>query len=112
MCRFVCLLLPPQACSRRMSNNPGRVSRTFNLRETGPAREQLDKLADVDSRFTQVWEGVAWLILRDPYLGTPIPGFVACYAVKTVDFLAINYPIITVTYHIPEETIVEIIDIR
>ena len=51
-----------------------------------------------------------WVYLRDPARGTPIPGGeTSTYAMKSLDFLALELPNIIVVYrHIQANNLVEV----
>jgi hypothetical protein len=96
--------------------NDRRVAPVYDLRETRRARDQLDRLAANHQRFTEMWEGVWWLLQRnptDPEVGALIPGKKTTYILKTFDFLAIGLPTLAVVYSVtdPEKRIVEIIEV-
>jgi len=94
--------------------NDRRTSPVYAIRETTKAQAQLDELAGKHSGFVKLWEnGICWLIQRNPAAGVLIPGKQQTYVIKTEDFLAINLPIILVTYSVIDssELIVEIIEV-
>lgn len=90
--------------------NGGRSSPICNLRESTAARRQLDVLASKDRRFQAIWNGLMWLVLRDPACGTPVPGLPMSYILKTTDFLAIGLPVMGVFYK-RDGDLVEVIEV-
>jgi hypothetical protein len=71
-------------------------------------------LADSHPRFNEVWLGALWLILRNPYAGTLLPGKTATFVMVTVDFMAINLPEIEIYYSIVDlqQYLIEIIELH
>jgi hypothetical protein len=92
--------------------NRGRVSPLYEYRETALARQQLDALAVANSQFQALWEAFLWIVLRNPYKGTPVPAGTPHFIIKTQDFLALSLPILFVVYCIPAPTIVEVVEVR
>ncbi len=81
--------------------------------ETRLAEDQLNTLS-ANPRFTRVWNGVVWLIVRKPDIGSLLPGKQQTYVLVTTDFLAIGLPVIEVYYAIVGEInpVIEIIYIK
>ncbi len=92
--------------------NGGRRSPLCVLRESPPARLQLDALAAADPRFTRLWEACIWVVLRDYTKGTPVPGRSSVFTLRTLDFLAAGYPTMLVIYAHVEPHIVEVIEVH
>ena len=90
-----------------MLSSGGRSSPLFNCTESQRARQKLDALAASDSRFQNIWNGVVWLVLRNPYIGSLIPGKTATFVIITDDFLAIEMPVMEVYYTIQSASVVE-----
>lgn len=74
-------------------------------------REKLDALADSDPRFQKIWNGVVWLVQRNPHAGSLLPGKAATYVITSDDFLVINMPVLEVYYSIISASVVEFIEI-
>jgi hypothetical protein len=91
-----------------------RSAPVFNCRETPAARKQLDAFAEIP-RFNELWEGIEWLIRRDPIkAGRCLDGYNNTYVLKSKDFMAIKMPIVLVIYSIvgkKDEPIVEIVEV-
>jgi len=92
--------------------NGGRKGFLWNLRETAAARAQLDALSAADCRFQKIWDGIAWVILRDPTVAETAPQHTTVYSLKTVDFLAIGIPVMIVVYATISPDVVEIIEVH
>jgi len=92
--------------------NSGRISPVYNCRESRRAREKLNALADADPRFQILWNGVIWLIQRNPHSGSLIPGKTVTYVIITYDFLVINMPILEVYYTIVADDLFEVLEIH
>jgi hypothetical protein len=97
-------------------SNGGRRSPTYSYRETAKARRQLDDLAASNARFQNEWDGLVWLILRDPTnsrVAQLVIGKDRTYQIQTRDFLAIGMPVFLVVYSIidPGKRILEIIEV-
>lgn len=97
-----------------MADSDRRLSPVYNVRETTKARDQLNKIAAMDGRFAELWQGVSWLLQRDPEVGTLLPGMAATYVYLTEDFLAIGLPVLHVTYSIVDAKarVLEIIEVN
>lgn len=95
------------------SDESGRVSAIYSLRETPEARQQLDAIALQSNQFQNIWGGITWLILRQPDAGELIPGRTQTYMLKTTDFLAIGIPVLLVIYSIVDckELVLEVISV-
>lgn len=89
----------------------GRSSPICNCREARRARQKLDERAASDSRFQKIWDGVVWLLLRNPYAGSLIPGKEKTFVLITRDFLVIEMPVMEVYYTLPEKDVIEFLDI-
>jgi hypothetical protein len=92
----------------------GRATPPFSYRETAEARRALDKLAGSHPAFQSIYDGLIWVIQRDPHRGTPVPDLTpTTYAIKSDDFLAIGLPLVRITYCllIESTSILEIVDV-
>jgi hypothetical protein len=98
-----------------LGNPSGRTSHVFNCRESSEARAQLDVLAAKKSQFSTLWQGVVWLLIRNPYnAGNLLPGWTDIFLLKTIDFLAIGMPTLFVYYKIIDVTarVIEVIRVN
>ena len=92
----------------------GRASPIWNWTESRQAREQLDTFADGHAEFNQIWEGVRWLIIRDPInAGRLIEGRQQTYVIRTLDFLAVGMPEILVIYSLIDldKRVLEVVEV-
>jgi hypothetical protein len=82
-----------------------------SCRESQRARSKLDTLVGTDARFDKIWNGVVWLLLRNPQAGSVIPGKSATFVLITSDFLVIGMPVMEVYYSIVNDELIEVLDI-
>jgi hypothetical protein len=97
------------------SNINARTSPLFTCRESKEAQTQLDNLANSHSQFPALWQGVVWLLMRNPYkAGNLMPGWTDIFVLKTYDFLAIGLPVLFVYYKIIDvgRSIMEIVRVN
>lgn len=95
-----------------MPSSGGRVSPVYNCIKSSRARDKLNALAEADPRFTNIWDGVVWVVLRNPKAGAVIPGKQDTHVIITTDFLAIGMPVMEVYYTVLNENLVEFIEIH
>lgn len=89
----------------------GRSSPVCNCRESRRARQKLDERVASDARFQDIWNGVVWLLQRDPHAGSLIPGKEKTFVLVTADFLAIGMLELEVYYTLPEVNVLEFVDL-